>query len=476
MIALISCLSAGSIMLFSLFATGLHDLLHLTYFEINTIASLSALGMYLCNPIIGYFADCYGPASLSLISIWFFCPSYFVNAYLVRLLQNNKAGITSFYVYSFGISFAFIGLATSSLYFSSLLTCAKIYPHHKGLAISLPVTCYGISSLVGSQLMKLDYFNHNNYLDLNRVFTFFAILYLFMGFINFISISIVSIESDIIFEETRLLDDDHHPDYVSTGDYHHHPTVDDNHDVEHNNIIINNDNNNNNDDDDDDDDNNSLIPQRSIIEPLHHNERFKLFLRDPSAWLLLLSLILNIGPLESFQNNLGSILKLLSKNDNLSDQLSISATASTITRLLVGGLSDYLASPERKYPICRIWLLLILITFGIIGQFLINYTSNFAIITAFNGASYGGLFTLYPTIVATIWGVDMMGTTWGAFMVAPAIGSVSYSLLYGQIIDTENLEYIHRFFQLGGFSVLISFVCIVIIWKGIWWKRGFKLF
>ena len=446
-------------MIFSLFGTAFHEVLGLTYLQINTIASLLALGMYLCNPVLGYFADCYGPASLSLVSVWLFCPSYFINAILVRSLHENS--LSPFYVYSFGIAFSFIGLATSSLYFSSLLTCAKIYPHRKGLAISLPITCYGVSSLIGSQLMKLPYFKDGKFLDLNRVFTFFAGLYLFIGILNFVSISIVSIESDIIFEETRLLEDPE-TEYQYTANRSNSFSAVETH--EHDLDL------------DSDSDDNSLLPQRSIVEPVNHRQRFLLFIKDPSAWLLLVSLMLNLGPLEAFQNNLGSIVKNLSANDDISNQLSVLATSSTVARLLIGGISDYLASPERKWPLCRIWLLAIAIAFGVAGQFSATLTDEFTTTTALNGASYGGIFTLYPTVVATIWGVDMMGTTWGSFMVAPAIGSVSYSLLYGKLIDSGNLQYVRYYFQISGYSILLSLVCVLVVWKGIWWNRGFKLF
>ena len=68
--------------------------------------------------------------------------------------------------------FCFIGLATSSLYFSSLITCARICPDHKGLAISLPITCYGLSALLGAQILKLPYFHRHDVLDLEVVFLF----------------------------------------------------------------------------------------------------------------------------------------------------------------------------------------------------------------------------------------------------------------------------------------------------------------
>ena len=139
-ISLFSCLTSGSIMLFSLFSSSLHELYGINYLHINFIASLSAIGMYLCLPVLGYLADCYGPSLLSLILIWFFVPSYFVNSQVIKSLEYNN--VMKIHLYAFGICFFFIGLATSSLYFLSLLTCAKIYPEHKGLAISLPVTCY----------------------------------------------------------------------------------------------------------------------------------------------------------------------------------------------------------------------------------------------------------------------------------------------------------------------------------------------
>lgn len=466
LISLVSCLSAGSIMLFSLFSTSLHELVGFTYLQINFIASLSAMGMYLCLPFLGYLADCYGPSLLSLFLILFFCPSYFVNSILISKLQDRPEGpLNEYYVYAFGISFCFIGLATSSLYFSSLLTCAKIYPDRKGLAISLPVTCYGISTLIGSQLMKLPYFKHSNtpnesYLNLYRVFVFFGFLYLFMGILNFISNSVVIVEQEVIFnpnstdENTPLLDEP-----CSSSEC---PS--------------------------DAEDSLSLAPQRSIIEPRNHKERFKLFLMDKSAWIVLASLVLNVGPMESYQNNLGSIIKNSTHTINLSNQVSVMATSSTITRLLLGGFSDYLASPNRKYPICRIWLLLIILVFGVLGQIgnnFITYENDnlYPIISALNGSAYGGIFTIYPTIIASIWGIDMIGSTWGSFMVAPAVGSILYSLTYGHESDTKcsseifagSTSCLHSYFDLTTLSLVTSILLVLIVWRFIWHKRGFTL-
>ncbi|CUM66794.1 uncharacterized protein PRCAT00004476001 [Priceomyces carsonii] len=444
-VSLLSCLSAGSILLFSLFSISLHDIIGLSYFQINLISSVSAIGMYLCLPVLGYLSDCHGPALLSLISIWLFCPSYYINSLLVSNAEKYPLAKTS--VYGFSITFGLIGLATSSLYFLSLLTCARIYPNHKGLAISLPVSCYGLSTFIGSQLLKLKYFKAGDYLDLPKTFNFFGALYLVVGVLNFTSSSIVTIEQEIIFhdESTPLLRDqeecgEEEVDYA--GDE-------------------------------------NLLETQSSLEPTHHHERYKKFLLDKSSWFLLLSLILNIGSLESYQNNLGSIVKIAAPGTVLSNQVSIMAAASTVIRLVIGALSDYLASPRRRYPICRIWLLVGILLLAAVGQIGVVTNINFSIISTMNGLVYGALFTLYPTIVATVWGIDIMGSTWGSFMVAPAIGSVIYSLAYGWRVDQSNRptkECLNSFFEITSLGMLISLVIIFLTWRCIWCKRRLEIF
>lgn len=450
-IALTSCLSLGSILLFSLFALSLHNTVGLTYTQINFIVSLSAVGMYLCLPVLGYLADCYGPALLSLISIWAFCPAYFINAAIVRLVSTNfdlEPRISPSNVVVLAISFLFIGLATSSLYFACLITCARIYPNHKAVAISMPATCYGMSSLIGSQILKLPYFHGlNKDLDLYRVFLFFALLYFVVGVLNFVSNSIVSIEQDVIFGENEplLSDSEDSVDYSSRPDT-------------------------------------ALAPHRSLrssIEPVDHHSRYIAFLKDKSAWVLLLSLALNTGPLESFQNNLGLIIDSTAQNTvQLPDQVSILAALSSIFRLLVGVVADRMSSEDRKHPICKVWLLIVLSAIGTVGQFGVLYIPNFGVNTVLNGASYGGLFTAYATIVASIWGVDMMGSTWGSFMVAPAVGSIAFSLLHGREMDTCTQEggCLDRYFLVTGTSLCLSLVCIVFVWRVMWWRRGLKCF
>lgn len=443
-IALVSCLSLGSIMLFSLFARSLHNAVGLTYTQINFIVSLSAVGMYLCLPVLGYLADKYSPALLTLISIWAFCPAYTVNAYLVKISGDFGAQteLDSRNLVIMAVSFCFIGLATSSLYFLSLLTCARIYPNHKSMAISMPVTCYGISSLIGSQIMKLNYFKVPELpdLDLYRVFRFFAVLYLVVGVLNFVANSIVTIEQEVIFgDQEPLLAPDSDSD---TSDL-------------------------------------DLEPLRSLrltIEPVDHRARYVRFLKDKSAWVLLVSLVLNVGPLESFQNNLGLMVDLVTDGAMpVADQVSWVAALSTCIRLFIGVIADWILSPERRYPVCKVWFLLAVTLLGAAGQLAALYAPTFTPVSVLSGLSYGGLFTIYPTIIASIWGVDMMGSTWGSFMVAPAIGSISFSLLYGRQMDLcgGSAGCLDNYFRFTAICLVSSCGFILFAWRGMWWRRGY---
>lgn len=420
-VALMSCLTSGSILLFSLMGSNLIRLLSLSYVEINIISSLSGIGMYLCLPILGYLSDVYGPSLLSVLSVVFMVPSYFANVYLIKVDNStvNMVGLC--------ITFSLIGLGTSSLYFLSLLTCSKIFPEYKGLSISMPVTCYGLSPLIGSQVLKADYFKetrlelgtdmHHGVLNLERVFIFFAGLYLVMGVMNFISSSIVTIEADKLFHYQPMGDEEHR---------------------------------------DVNDETTSLLS----TEPPNHKARFAKFLRDKSAWLLLATFFLNIGPLEAFQNNLNSILQLLHYN-NLADEISEIAFFSTVARLSIGLLADYLS----KHAISTYWIMIVLLSIGIINQGLSISYNNPNVIACMDGLLYGGLFTIYPTIVADRWGIEILGSTWGSYMVAPAISSAVFSLIYGVTVDQG--KSLSIYFGLVAVSFCASMMIFIVYWKGV---------
>lgn len=450
-IALACCLSLGLIILFPLFAQALHSSLGMSYTKINLIVSFSAVGMYSVLPALGYLADCYGPALLSLISIWAFCPAYFVNLVIVRAVEDgphDRMSLTNILIMA--ISFCCIGVATSALYFSCLLTCAKLFSNYRTLAISLPATCYGISPLIGAQLLRLKHFQEpNGVLDLFKLFRFFSVLYLVVGALSFVSNSMVSFENELISGDEEPL--------LSASEQSR---------VQSSQLL---------------DAEEVLATQRSMTELFNHHERYIKFLKDKSAWLFLLSFFFCVGPMESFQNNLGLIIDSTTGGANqLENQVSVVAALSTAIRLFIGVAADYVSSPERKYRISKVMILVILGLTGAVGQLGPILGLDFTLVLALNGITYGGVFTTYPTIIASIWGIDIMGSSWGAFMIAPALGSVTFSLLHGKSMDrcTSDIELggnngcLNEYFQITATSLIASVVCMLTVWRCIWVKRG----
>ena len=239
----------------------------------------------------------------------------------------------------------------------------------------------------------------------------FAWLYLVVGIASFVSSSIVIVELELLFgvtpdEETVLLE---------------------------------------------------LTPTRSL-EPPNHRQRFVLFVKDPSAWILLVSLILNIGPMESYQNNLSSILKHTNGAD-LPNQVSIMAASSTGARLLLGVLSDYLS----KY-VCRVWLLVVVIV-GVAGQMSETSAPQWRVLR--------GMFTIYPTIVASIWALTLWGLRGGHLWLRQhQVGH--FSMFYGRNADSCSDCLLHYFYTTAG-AMIVSCIFVLLAWK-IWYARGFTRF
>lgn len=417
-IALISCLCAGSVLLFPLFTPVLQHEHHYTQFEINIIGSCTSLGMYLPLPVLGYLADCHGPVLLAVCSMLLFAPGYMLAKHCIDYSLGFE---------TMSLAFVMVGMATSSFYFANLLTCAKIYPKSKGLTISAPVTCYGLSSFLGAQLLKAQFLQSSSGLDLSMAFTLFSILYLVLGVFNMFSCSVVTIEKNILLksqttEESPLLGD-------------HTPTDD---------LVMN------------------------------HHSKFIKFLKDISAYLLLFCFFFTIGPCEMYITNMGSLIDTISPVSSISNQVSIHAILSTLARLSLGALSDFLSS---SYKISRVWLLLCLMLLGLITQLTIAsetfINDQFYITSSLSGFLYGGLFTLFPTIVLSIWGAEIFGSVYGFYMLSPALSSSAFGLLFGSVYDAQcwidsKMGCIDSVFWITSLSYCISIVLLIMAWRCVW--------
>ncbi|ANZ74623.1 BA75_00809T0 [Komagataella pastoris] len=407
--SLITCLCAASVLIISIFTPWLIQYLNYNQFIINIIGAFIAIGMYLPLPYLGYLADVHGPVILAVLSLFMFFPGYMVASLVVR---DNLH-----YIY-LCISYGLIGCATSCLYFSSLLTCAKVFPNHKSLSITAPVACYGLSSLLLSGLLdSVNWFYYENGdLNLYRCFRFFAFFYFILGVINWVSSVIVTIERDLIFEEE----------------------------------------------------------QTPLIEPDDiHKRDFGVFLRDHSMYLFLFAFFLIVGPLETCITNIGSITTVIDPNGRkaIPLQVSLHAIFSTASRILVGGSLDYLP----MIGVTPVHLMIVLVLSGTLAFTLITQGSHMDLISICLGFSYGGLFAITPNILVSIWGIGIFGSSWGLFMLAPAAGSTLFGLLYALNFDTM-CKVASRFCLWKVFSALalctVTSVIIIFFCNRVWAKRN----
>lgn len=416
--SLSSCLFIGAILTISLYTPYFTEKLGYSQLQINLIGSFISLGMYLPLPVLGYLADAHGPVILSVISLLMLAPGY----YIVALVYDQNLSFETILA-----GFLLIGCGTSSLYFACLLSCAKIYPHFKSLSISGPITCYGLSSFIISKLvLSFPYFQDGQgHMDISKIFTSLSVLFVVLSFLNWIASSIVTIEKDVLFSE----------DTETT----------------------------------------SLLPEQEVS----HHARFRKFLHDKSMYLLFLSLLLCVGPLESFIINISSFSDVLSL-DNSSELIKFSV-CSTLARLVFGILIEMIdATLLHKISII---LCIFLVQFlGSISSFYPQRFLPLGSISALFGIAYGGIFTVYPTTLVNIWGVDIFGSTWGLFMLAPAFGSILFGLIYGVEFDKyclihadtliSNVNCLYHSFAIVSAGILVSAILIIIGWRLCWRNRN----
>ena len=115
-----------------------------------------------------------------------------------------------------------------------------------------------------------------------------------------------------------------------------------------------------------------------------------------------------------------------------SKHISIFALSSTVSRLASGYISDYISSQHRERPRSRMPVVLILCFLHVFALFFLAYVPLawlpewFFIGSSLIGISYGGIFTLAPTIVSVVWGVGGFGRNWGILTSTPGINALYF--------------------------------------------------
>lgn len=178
--------------------------------------------------------------------------------------------------------------------------------------------------------------------------------------------------------------------------------------------------------------------------------------------------------------------------------VSLIAATSTISRLLAGSLSDYLAPKlpsllpgtmpgafptSSRFTLSRIPLLLISSGSMLLGLLLVasgyiyQHPTHFFLVSSGIGVGYGAVFCLAPTVVSVVWGTRNFGTNWGIVTMTPAIGAGVFGILFGAEFDAGKDEAgrcVGWHCSRGSFGIMAAAVLIAIgLWTHVWgrWKH-----
>ncbi|KAG8527799.1 uncharacterized protein KY384_007953 [Bacidia gigantensis] len=526
LVAILCCLCAGSITAFSLYGPLFISHLKYSQYQVNAVSTAAELSMYLLTPLYGWLCDRYSPRPLVAVSAFLLGGGYLLAALtyhagptLYKLRTHRGTDKSELELQRQGwpftvmiIGFLGIGAGTACMYLSAVTTCAKNFGRgrHKGLALALPIACFGLSGMwqsqIGSHVFKEEMSGN---IDVFRYFLFLAGLLFAVGLIGSLGLRIVN-EEELVdeavdeLERSGLLDgrgipyddrgeaqaDERSTRGVRSSRTSGYGTIDSDeadelpkprHVHAYNTMKM-------------------KLKKRLVLRL-----SFPIFFRDPTMWLLAFGFFLVTGPGETYQNNIGTLLMTSypepsarpPPGNSPATHVSIIALASTLARLATGTITDMLApTPSsdthykagRKCTVSRIWFLLISTALFSLGQLLLATDAGyndpetvFPISSAFVGLGYGAVFSLTPIIISCVWGVENFGTNWGTVAMVPGAGAALWSLIYAKVYqagvgDDGSLEcFGAKCYQSTFFAMAIaSWVAIAlwaVAWKG-WRQRG----
>lgn len=362
------CLLCASITVFSLYTAQFSSALGYSTLQINIISIAAETGLYAVVPYLGYLADTYRLSNLGAIGAGLFLIGYLGAGWT---FANHES-----YIYMAAF-FALIGTATSAVYISALVSCTRLYPKYSLLAISVPTTAYGLSSLLYSSTIAWALRTRGDAdIAVVQVFNILGVVLFILGVAT--------------WALPRLAHIDVVPSAVLEGDE---------------NL------------------------------PVSHFHRF---VNDREPWILLLSFILVSGPLEMYLNNLGLIGEKIVPKPDTSAQVNLFSFASTISRLIMGAHADLYGHRVLPSTVLAVVCAILALTHATLAAGM--FGSSFSISSFVNGFGYGTVFTLYPIIVTKVWGVDGFATYWGMFILGPAMGLIIFGVEFAMSYQSWGLK------------------------------------
>lgn len=411
-LSVVSCSGMGLLTLFSIFAKHLDTVLGMSVGEINMVIVVQVLGMNLCTPLSGYVADAWAVWILPLAAMGGYLFSFGV------LLLAVEVDIHRGWIYA---AFFVMGGSHVTFLFSCLLNSARSFGrYYQTLAISTPNLMTAFSSYVQIKVIG-DYFSGGAPRD-----NFRGILTFFLG--TLLLCTVLSLGGGLITRATDKLEGDaeqfesyetspllsgaatvlHTPLGSPRSWYTDQSTA-------------------------------SSITEEFALDPGQGYHRKVLdFLRDPYMYVLMGSCVASMSASEFFVANLNSILDNLGVGEELDRSLQVFSVAATCTRFVIMMATDVVAT---RFGVSRISMFTtVVIATGVSYLYLSSRpvaAVNTVVMLVANAMLNSTVFTLFPAILAAVYGMDILGTTWGIFCSSSIVGNVVFNGMYSLDFGTH---------------------------------------
>ncbi|UZJ54402.1 hypothetical protein CBS101457_003722 [Exobasidium rhododendri] len=504
-----NALTAGSIFCWPVFGPRIGADLGLTLTETNAIWASAVVGQYASSAFMGSISDNYGPRPLSLLAALLFGAGYFLMAKTEQsaMLSNasgasNQPHTTAFI--AMAVFFVLVGAGVAASLFSALCSSSAHFKSHPGLALSIPLTLFSLSSLFLSSIASLPFFTdpETGDIDSPRWLASLGASLMIINTLSAFGLSLPAEEEDTNLSVIAVLD-------TSTQSNETTPLLPGPPSVVASSILAYTTPPNFQGAQDD----RATAPVLTLVE----------FSKTRSAWVLAFVLFAAVGGSEMVMSSIGSMVYSLQsgkispqKEEEIGREILITRTrqvqliaiANTASRLFVGIASDLLSPSRGKRQHDKVWkdrlfnfrvsrLTLLLLGLALLGvsfgaaSFTLNSIDRLWIVSIATGLGYGLIFTIVPTLIMRAWPLQF-GRNFGILNYAAALGSLFFSMLFAFVNDyvathDTRVDSVARMamatatckrgrrcfapsFSVASCTLIVAFLVTLPLWKA--WRRS----
>ncbi|CAA7271802.1 unnamed protein product [Cyclocybe aegerita] len=391
----LNALCAGGMFTFPLISPVLAAHCKLSQPQLTTIILAGMMSQYTIAALVGSVIDRYGPGVCSLISALSFSSGFGGFAFEVYRNPDALPESATALFYRFTFFFLLVGLGSVFGYFSALFAASKSFPNYGGVASGTSLAFFGLSPLCFSVIASAFFTDSAGALNVTHYMGFIALLTTFVYTLGFINMQAVPPSSDN-FTHVEFNNHEGHREEERP-----------------------------------------LLPPKRAVDPTVPE-----LLQKTDFWLIALVCVLILGVCEMIISN------IVLPNSATASQVNLISIANTISRISVGPLADFISpvaaylptgaqiSP-RKHIVSRFaflsgsaTLLVFTFTWMVYG---VRNQGDIWVLSVGTGLSYSAVFTILPSLISSLWGMQNMARNFGFMMYAPFIGTPVFSYMYAFI-------------------------------------------